>query len=212
MRTIYYFILTIIAFPKRLFSNVDFRVIIKQSKIHKTTAIDCGCRIYNSSIGRYSYVGKNGTINNTCIGNFCSIADTCNISPGKHPIDMVSTSPVFYKKFNIFRKIFEVNSFREYDETVVGNDVWIGTHAFIKGGLSIGDGAIIGAYSVVTKDVPSFSIVAGNPAKVIRMRFDEKTIECLRTIAWWNWDERQLKNNSLLFNDVVRFIEENLNN
>lgn len=84
MRTIYYFILTIIAFPKRLFSNVDFRIIIKQSKILKTTAIDRGCRLNNSSIGRYSYVGKNGTFNNTSIGDFCSIADTCNISPGKH--------------------------------------------------------------------------------------------------------------------------------
>jgi virginiamycin A acetyltransferase len=74
-----------------------------------------------------------------------------------------------------------------YKDTVVGNDVWIGYNATIMPGVKIGHGAIVGSKAVVTKDVSSYSIVGGNPAKVIRMRFDEATIKSLLSVAWWDW-------------------------
>ena len=105
---------------------------------------------------------------------------------GDHKLDAISTYP-----FPIFQQGWE-NAFNIFDlpvkgDIVVGNDVWFGYDALIKGGVTIGDGAIIAARAVVVKDVPAYAIVAGNPAKVVKMRFDDKTIERLLRISWWNW-------------------------
>jgi len=78
-------------------------------------------------------------------------------------------------------------------DIVIGNDVWIGLGATILSGVNIGDGAVIGAYSVVTKDVPHYAIVAGNPAKLIRYRFSIKTINILRKVQWWDWNYENIK-------------------
>lgn len=80
-------------------------------------------------------------------------------------------------------------------DIVVGNDVWFGYDSLIKNGVTIGNGAIIAARAVVIKDVPAYSIVAGNPAKVVKMRFDDKTIERLQKIAWWDWDIEKINRN-----------------
>jgi virginiamycin A acetyltransferase len=80
-------------------------------------------------------------------------------------------------------------------DTEIANDVWIGYEAVIMPGVKIGDGAIIGAKSVVTKDVPPYTIVGGNPAKAIRQRFTDRTVEILLEIAWWNWDMEKITRN-----------------
>ena len=91
----------------------------------------------------------------------------------------------------------------------IGNDVWIGRNVIIISGVKIGDGSVIGAGSVVTKDVPPYAIAAGNPAKIVRMRFDEETIKKLLKIEWWNWSlERVLANLPyLLSNDIAEFVK-----
>lgn len=211
MRNLYYTLLKLYTFPMRLFSKVDYNVILKNSIIHKKCAIAGASRVYNSSIDRYTYVGKNATICNTKIGSFCSIADNCIISPGKHPIDRVSSSPLFYSKRNIFNESFIDVNFEEYDNTTIGNDVWIGSHSFIKGGVKIGHGAIIGAYSIVTKDVEPYSIVVGNPAKEIRKRFNKEEISYLLEIKWWNFNKSKLKKSSEYFDspkNLISFVKE----
>ncbi len=121
------------------------------------------------------------------IGKFCAIAaETRFIMTGDHKLDAISTYP-----FPIFGHGWE-NAFNVYDlpvkgDIVVGNDVWFGYDSLVMNGVSIGNGAIIAAKAVVVKDVPAYSIVAGNPAKVVKMRFDDKTIERLQKIAWWDW-------------------------
>ena len=80
-------------------------------------------------------------------------------------------------------------------DIVIGNDVWIGYEAVIMAGVHIGDGAIIGTRAVVTKDVPPYTIVGGLPAKKIRSRFDDKTIELLQQLKWWNWDTKKISKN-----------------
>lgn len=121
------------------------------------------------------------------IGKFCAIAaETRFIMTGDHKLDAISTYP-----FPIFQQGWE-SAFNIYDlpvkgDIVVGNDVWFGYSCLAKGGVNIGHGAIIGAGAVVVKDVPAYSIVAGNPAKVVKMRFDNITIERLLQIAWWDW-------------------------
>lgn len=129
------------------------------------------------------------------IGKFCAIAaETRFIMTGDHKLDAVSTYP-----FPIFGNGWE-SAFNVFDlpvkgDIIVGNDVWFGYNSLIKNGVTIGNGAIIASCAVVVKDVPAYSIVAGNPAKVVKMRFDDKTIDRLQKIAWWDWDIKKISRN-----------------
>ena len=121
------------------------------------------------------------------IGKFCAIAaETKFIMTGDHKLDAISTYP-----FPIFGNGWE-SAFNVFDLPVkgdinVGHDVWFGYDSLVMNGVNIGNGAIIATRAVVVKDVPAYSIVAGNPAKVVKMRFDDKTINRLQKIAWWDW-------------------------
>lgn len=128
------------------------------------------------------------------IGNFCQIAHGTQfmMSDANHQIDGFSTYPFFV--FGEDWANYEPNFLRKGD-TIVGNDVWFGYQSVIMPGVKIGDGAIIAACSVVTKDVPPYTIVGGNPAKMIRKRFDDQTIEKLLEIQWWNWDYAKISRN-----------------
>lgn len=122
------------------------------------------------------------------IGKFCAIAaETKFMMTGDHKLDGISTYP-----FPIFGKgwesAYEIRDLPVKGDICIGNDVWFGYDSFVRGGVTIGDGAIIAARAVVVKDVPPYSIVAGNPARVVKMRFDEKTVARLLQIAWWDWE------------------------
>lgn len=129
------------------------------------------------------------------IGKFCAIAaETRFIMTGDHKLDAVSTYP-----FPIFGNGWE-SAFNVYDlpvkgNIIVGNDVWFGYDSLVKNGVNIGNGAIIAARAVVVKDVPAYSIVAGNPAKVVKKRFDDQTIERLQRLAWWDWEIEKITRN-----------------
>jgi len=129
------------------------------------------------------------------------------IGGGQHPIYFVSSSPLFYSDNNVFNKYFHKAQFQEYLQTSIGNDVWIGANAFIRGGLTIGHGAIIGAHAVVTKDVEPYSIVVGNPARVIKMRFNEEIISKLLKIRWWDWTDVELSRSGSFFENINDFLE-----
>ncbi|MDK2946242.1 MAG: chloramphenicol O-acetyltransferase type [Geotoga sp.] len=180
---------------------------IKNSKIHKTAKIGSGSHIVNSTFGKYSYCGYDCQIINADIGSFCSIANNVVIGMGEHPINWVSTSPVFYENRNFSKLKFSTHKREPVKRTKIGNDVWIGERVLIKQGVSVGDGAIIGMGSVVTKDVEPYTIVAGVPAKVIRKRFEDYIIEELEKIKWWDFDEEKLKdmlNILLILNCLLR--------
>ena len=164
---------------------------IKDSKIHKKASVGNGAKLVKCQIGRYSYVYGTGMVHTT-VGSFCSIASGCSIGGGSHPTNWASSSPVFYNKGNVLKTNFANTPFNEYAETIIGNDVWIGAKCLIKSGVTIGDGAIVGMGSVVTKDIPPYEIWGGNPAKCIRKRFDDDTIARLLELKWWNWDEEKL--------------------
>ena len=130
------------------------------------------------------------------IGKFCAIATKTKfiMSSANHKYDGFSSYP-----FTVFRhgweKQMDSSLFPSKGDTIVGNDVWFGYNSTIMPGLTIGDGSIIAAKAVVTKDVPPYTIVGGNPAKIIRRRFDEKTINELMKIKWWNWDREKITKN-----------------
>lgn len=127
------------------------------------------------------------------IGRFCAIAAKVKfiMNGANHLLDGFSTYP-----FSIFGKGWEQSSpdWRRGSrgDTKIGNDVWIGTHAVIMPGVTIGDGAIIGAYAVVTRDIPPYGVAAGNPAQIVKRRFPEDLTDRLCAIAWWDWPREKI--------------------
>ena len=132
------------------------------------------------------------------IGKFCSIACGAKFmfTSGNHSMKSLSnyTFPIFFDKWELDAKNIR-DAWDNKGDTVIGNDVWIGYEAVIMSGVKIGDGAIIGTRALVTKDIPPYTIVGGVPAKMIRKRFDDETIEKLERIRWWDWDYEKIKRN-----------------
>ena len=130
------------------------------------------------------------------IGKFCSIACGAKFlfTSGNHALQSLSTYtfPIFFEEWGLDPKDI-CRAWDNKGDIVIGSDVWIGYEAVILSGVTIGDGAIIGTRAVVTKDVPPYTIVGGVPARPIRKRFDEKTIEKLEALRWWDWDEEKLR-------------------
>jgi virginiamycin A acetyltransferase len=173
----------------------------------------------NIEVGEYTYFDdpKNGPesfeINNVLynydfskvklvIGKFCAIAaETRFIMTGDHKLDAISTYP-FPIFQNGWESAYNIKDLPVKGDILVGNDVWFGYDCMIKGGVKIGNGAIIAARAIVVKDVPAYSIVAGNPAKVVKMRFDPETIERLLEIAWWDWDIDKINRNLKLISNL----------
>lgn len=129
------------------------------------------------------------------IGRFCAIATGVQfiMNGANHPMDGFSTYP-----FAAMGGGWELGAEwpdNSRGDTFVGNDVWIGREAMILPGINIGDGAIIGSRAVVTRDVPPFAIVAGNPARIVKQRFEQPIVDRLRQIAWWNWDAEKITRN-----------------
>ena len=166
---------------------------IASSQIDKTARINSGCSVYGSNIGRYSYLGYDCEIINTEIGSFCSLASGIHIGLAEHPVEWVSTSPVFQNVSNSsIRKRFARIDVPKGKRTTIGHDVWIGTNAIIKAGVTIGTGAVVASGAIVTKDVEPYAIVGGCPAKVIRYRFDETIIRRLLASEWWKYSDEKL--------------------
>ena len=163
--------------------------------IHRNVHILENCNIINSEIQSFSYLGKNCIIQNASIGKFCSIANDVCIGLGKHPLDYFSTSPLFYRSQNTFKiNLIEKDlQFEEYLPVSIGNDVWIGSRSLILDGVSIGNGSVIAANSVVTKDVAPYSVIGGVPAKHIKYRFNDNQISKLKNLKWWDMSLSQIK-------------------
>ena len=160
--------------------------------------------LFSGSIGAYSYMGENCRIR-AQIGKFCSIANDVVTVCGTHPTrQWVTTHPAFYSAAKqcgtsfVSRKLFE----EETPSATIGNDVWIGSGAQLIGDICVGNGAIVAAGAVVTKDVAPYSIVAGNPAREIRKRFSEEDIAFLQQQNWWDKPESWLKAHADCFSDI----------
>ena len=163
------------------------------SNISPSSIVGSNCNVRGSSFGRYSYCGNDCQIVNTDIGSYCSLSDHVFIGGAEHPIDWMSTSPVFQNvRHSGPRKRFAKFALPTSNRTVIGNDVWIGHGVTIKQGVSIGDGAVVGSNALVTKDVPPYAVVGGVPAKLIKYRFPQEVIDRLEEIKWWNLPDEKI--------------------
>ncbi len=172
--------------------------------------LDDSSLILGSKIGKYSTIGKNNQIFYADIGNFVSISWNVTIGAIQHEIKTLTTHAFPYSSaFNISN-----NNELSKIETKIGHDVWIGTGAIIMTGITIGNGAIIGAGTIVTKDVEAYSVVAGNPNKLLYMRFSQDICKELESLKWWCWDKNQIQKNILYFKEnlTIDLIEKMKNN
>ncbi len=180
----------------------------RHTKFEKGVIVEEGVYLNALKVGKYTYINKNCLIdkNTISIGRFCSIAYNCRIGLGGHPMDWVSTHSFTYKPKYGFSKNDHTQEAERNLETIIGNDVWIGANSTVLAGIKIGDGAIIGAHSLVTKDVEPYSVVIGTPAKHYKFRFNEGQRNKLLQIKWWNWNDNKIKENIELFRNIELFL------
>lgn len=183
-------------------------VLARQVVLEEKVTIERGCYVGAKRIGKCTYIGPGVWIDKSTdsIGRFCSIAMQARISLKDHPLDRVSTHPFTYnKRYGYTGRDGALDGISD-PRTVIGHDVWIGANATILAGVTVGNGAVIGAHALVTKDVEPYSIVQGTPARHVRFRFDPEVIAQLQRSAWWDRDDRWLKEHLPRFNNVERFL------
>lgn len=217
----------IILLIKRYINNYKIKknqnTIIKTLSIGKNLKIGKNCIIAkrvkieeNVTIGDCTYISSDTTIDsNVHIGKYCSIARNVFIAPGVHKSNYVTTHPVLFNPY--WRSKIGIKENDRYDTTIgksdthtyIGNDVWIALDAIIMRGVTIGDGAIIGAGAIVTKDVEPYSVVVGNPAKHIKYRFDEQKIKKLKDIEikWWDFSKEELEKSLIHMYDINEYLK-----
>ena len=175
----------------------------------KFTKVSAPFFLHRVRLGDYSYLAKNSNVTNCIIGKFCSIGPNFCCGLGLHPTNGISTAPMFYStaKQNGMT-LCSNNKVEESKQTIIGNDVFIGANVTVLDGVRIGNGAVIGAGAVVNTDIPPYAIAVGVPAKVVKYRFDEQTVERLQKKQWWNGSEEELKKVERAFWDVEAFVKE----
>ncbi len=197
--------------------NRDVNYISKDAKVGKKVVLNAPVRLvgtanvkHSCNVGSYTFINSGTTLfPATKMGKFCSIGKNCELGAFDHPITWLSSSPIQYNlklHFPDYIEDFEQKKIERPKETVFGNDIWVGSLAVVKRGLTIGDGAIIAGGSVVVKDVPPYAIVGGVPAKVLKYRFDEETIKRLMKLQWWGMPIKDLKDIS--FDNINKALDE----
>ena len=202
LRSIYYKLKTLGENNLKIGKNVHFKNCVFEGENYLANNVI----LKNSRLGYLSYIGAKSNLNLVEIGKFSSVGPNVLIGLGEHPTNRLATHPVFYKNFKHTNINFiGIQDFTEYRQTRIGSDCWIGSNTIIRGGVTIGDGAIVAAGSIVTKDIEPFSIVGGNPAKLIRYRFSNTKINEILANKWWNWDLKDLQRHIELFSEGKSF-------
>lgn len=184
---------------------------IRNSTFGQYTEVGDHNRIQNSFLDDYSYTGQLCWLQNTGVGKFSNIAAMVRIGPTAHPINRVSLHHFTYR-----RKLYGMAAEDDQDffarrvsrRTWIGHDTWIGHGSIIMPGVTVGDGSVVGAGAVVTHDVEPYTIVAGVPARTIKVRFSPEIARSLAAIAWWHWSHSQIRERLADFSlPVEAFIE-----
>jgi len=209
-KSLYYLLFPIYKIIKYPTCKIYTKEIHPKAKIGKYVEIGRFSKVdKNVEIGDYTYINEYTRIdaNTKSIGRYCSISHNVKIGMGPHPLNYVSTSPVFYSKHRGYILEDSYDEYKDKGYTVIGHDVFIAANVIIFAGVNIGTGAVIGAGSIVTKDVPPYALVVGNPAKIIKYRFDKEKINALLSSQWWEKDNNLLLKNHKYMNDINKFLD-----
>lgn len=180
--------------------RISYKCSIQNVKFEDYANVAHHAQISNSIIGKRTSIGRYSKIRNAEIGKYCSISWDVTIGAVTHPFHHLSSHAFTYRKqFGLCEEDIDIPQ----KTTIIGNDVWIGCNSVIISGVKIGDGAVIGAGAVVTKDVEPYGIVVGVPAKLIKYRFNEKIRNRLVELCWWDWEDDRLTGNFNLFIEEV---------
>jgi phosphonate metabolism protein (transferase hexapeptide repeat family) len=176
--------------------TVDPTAKLHDTKLGAYTEVGARTILHEVAMDDYSYVVNDAQITYSTIGKFCSIAAMTRINPGNHPMRRASQAHFTYRASAYFATESDDAEFFEWrrqHHVHIGHDVWIGHGAIILPGRNIGTGAVVAAGAIVTKDVPAYAIVGGNPARMIKRRFPEHVTGRLAELAWWDWDHETLR-------------------
>lgn len=168
---------------------------VSDSVMGRFTELGQGTRLRNATLGDYSYTDRLCDIANATIGKFANIASLVRIGATDHPLDRASLHHFMYRTSYFWHDEPDDAAFFEHRSsrhTVIGHDTWIGHGAMIKPDVIVGDGAVIAAGAIVTRDVAPYSIVAGNPARLLRERQPKEIADRLIALAWWDWSHDRL--------------------
>ncbi|MDO5692111.1 MAG: DapH/DapD/GlmU-related protein [Pseudomonadota bacterium] len=183
--------------------------ILKDCHFGRYTEVSERVRMQDSTLDDYSYIQPYCDVMSCDIGKFANIASMARINPGFHPMERPSLHHFTYRRAMYGMAEHDDEDFfawRRRQRVVIGHDTWIGHGAVIMPGVRIGNGAVVGSNSVVTRDVPAYAIVAGAPAKLIRPRFSRAIADELQQIQWWDWDHATLTARLADFLDLRGFL------
>jgi acetyltransferase-like isoleucine patch superfamily enzyme len=170
------------------------------SRIERGAMLASGVHLLDTRVGRFTSLGRGAKCHYADLGPFCSVAWDVTIGATSHPLDRASTHAFAYR-----RAVGAIAEDAPIDRprARLGPDVWVGTHVVVLPGVEIGAGAVLGAGSVVARDVRPYAIVAGAPARELRRRVPEETVERLLALAWWDWPLATLEASAALFREPV---------
>lgn len=186
-------------------TSIGDNTTVRDSFVGHHCQIQRNCDLLRAKVGDYTIIEKNAIIHDVEIGKFCEISWHCSMGGDNHNYKLPSIHHFYWHpqfgfeekqdtlgKKNFYKKLFS-------EECSIGNDVWVGSGVTVNRKVRVGNGAILASGCVVTSDVPAYAIMGGVPARIIKFRFDEKTIERMLKIAWWDWPISILKDNRHLF-------------
>ncbi len=189
--------------------SIDPTAVVQDCRFGRYTEVGAHVHMSDCTLDDYSYLSHGCELISTDIGKFASIAALVRINPGFHPMDRPSQHHFTYRlsRYGLADADDEAFfSWRQRQRVQIGHDTWIGHGAVIMPGVRIGHGAVVGSNSVVTRDVPPYAIIAGAPARVLRMRFPRAIVDALLATAWWDWDHETLAKRLADFSDLRRFL------
>lgn len=194
--------------------RIEKNCIVRNVKMDEYCHIGENSRVYSTCIGYGSGISRDSIMDSVLIGKYTTLGPDIKVITGQHPTSKIaSIHPAFYSARGqmgftyVDKTIFNETRFaKDQYKVVIGNDVWIGSYTRIMEGVTIGDGAVVAAGAIVTKDVPSYAIVGGVPAKIIKYRFDEETIQKLLKLKWWEKDQVWIKSHAGDFDDVEKLL------
>lgn len=182
---------------------------VRDSILDKYSSVQRNCDLLRCNIGRYTVIEKNAILHDISIGSFCEISWHCSMGGDNHNYKLPTIHHWYWNRqfgfednadtkggTNFFKKLYS-------EDCCMGNDVWVGSGVTVNRRVHIGNGSILASGCVVTKDVPDYAIVGGVPARIIKFRFDQITINRLLNVSWWDWPEDVLKINRHLFEEEL---------